>query len=164
MADELNSERQLVGWREWGSLPQLGIHQIRVKVDTGAKTSALHAERLEYFTRDGKNYVRFTVHKKRHHKGEGVRAIAEIIAFRRIKSSIGHVTRRPVIRTTLHLGTMEFPIQLSLVDRKRMIHPMLLGRRALNKRFHVDPSAEFLQGKPGKAVHDNIVLHEEESK
>ena len=154
---------RLVGWREWGRLPELGIEQIRVKIDTGAKTSALHAEKFEYFTKDGKSYVRFSVYQDGYHRDSDktrvIRTVAEILSFREIKSSVGVVTRRPVIRTPFEIGGSKFLIQLSLVDRRKMRYPMLLGRRALNKRFVVNSAQEFIQGLPGVAP----VLTKEES-
>ena len=85
-------------------------------------------------------------------KDKVVRCVAEIISFREIKSSIGVVTRRPVIRTVFEIGGHKYRIQLSLVDRKKMRYPMLLGRRALNKKFIVNPGLEFIQGLPGAVI------------
>jgi len=133
-----------IGWREWGSLPALGIGALQVKIDTGANTSALHAENLVFHQEGKKKYVTFSVFPRRRSKGDSKTVTAEVIAFRRIKSSLGARTERPVIKTTIEMGGEKFPIELSLINRGKMAFRMLLGRRAMNGRFIVNPKEEFL--------------------
>lgn len=134
-----------LGWREVLSLPDLHIPAIRVKVDSGARTSALHAEDIEFFHRNGKARVRFTVvpdPKKSHKK---LKKEAVLIEKRMVRSSIGVSTHRPVIETLIRVGDEEWPIELTLVNRDLMGFPMLLGRTAIRGRFLIDPGRSFLQ-------------------
>jgi hypothetical protein len=137
----------LLGWREWLSLPELGIVAVRAKVDTGARSSALHVLDQEVFVRDGAEYVRF-------HLDSGVPgaapqlAEAAVLDRRRVTDSGGHVTERVFIRTQLRLAGLEWPAEVNLTQRRNMLFPMLLGRTALAGRFLVDPASSFLQGEP----------------
>lgn len=142
-----------VGWREWLALPELGIERIKVKVDTGARTSALHAFDVESFERDGCTWVRFLVHPIQKDFDTTVETEAPLVDRRHVRSSSGKATLRPVIRTTVRLGTELWPIELTLVRRDVMGFRMLLGRQALRRRFVVDPGRSFLHGKvkSGKA-------------
>lgn len=137
----------VVGWREWSSLPELGIERIKVKVDTGARTSALHAFDVEELERDGEPWLRFRVHPLQRNAHTTVEAEARLIDRREVRSSTGRVTLRPVIRTRVVLGAESWPIEVTLVRRDLMGFRMLLGRQALRKRFVVDPNRSFLMGK-----------------
>lgn len=146
------SELPVIGWREWVALPHLGIDAIKVKVDTGARSSSLHAIDIEEFRRDGKEMVRFQVHPKQRDYRYVVSAEEEVIEWRRVKSSGGHVTRRPVILTPVRLGAQEWSIELTLVGRDEMGFRMLLGRQAVRGRFAVDPGRSYVIGRdPAKA-------------
>lgn len=135
-----------IGWREWLGLPDLGLPAIRAKVDTGARTSALHVEYSEVELRDGVEWVRFGMRAKRLGR---VRDCAAIVTDRReVTDSSGNRTLRLFIRTTVQLGSQCYPIELNLTRRHEMLFPMLLGRTALAGRWTIDPAGSFLQGRP----------------
>lgn len=134
-----------LGWREWLSLPQLGIVAVRAKVDTGARSSALHVLDQEVFERDGREYVRFVLDTGM--PGATAQpAEAAVLDRRRVTDSGGHQTERIFIRTRLRLAGLEWPAEVNLTQRRNMLFPMLLGRTALAGRFLVDPASSFLQG------------------
>ena len=132
-----------LGWREWVTLPELGIDRIKAKVDTGARTSAIHAFLIE---RPAHGRVRFAVHPLQKSSDE-VWCEAELIGERWISDSGGHRELRPVILTPLVLGPHRWQIEVTLTARDNMLFRMLLGRTALEDRYMVDPSASFLTGK-----------------
>lgn len=136
-----------IGWREWVSLPDLGITSIKAKIDTGARTSALHATRVERFRRDGDDWVRFEVHPIQRDHRHTVRAEAPLLDRREVRSSSGEQSLRPVIATTLRLGEQRFEIELTLTNRDAMGFRMLLGRHSLRKRFIINPGASYLVGR-----------------
>lgn len=138
----------VLGWREWISLPDLKISAIKVKVDTGARTSALHATDIKYFKRKGKSWVRFSVHPNQRSGDQEIRCEAPMVEKRSIKSSIGTETHRPVIHTTLEIGDYHGEIELTLVNRDIMGFRMLLGRQAMRGHFLVDPGKSYIIG-PG---------------
>jgi hypothetical protein len=138
----------VIGWREWISLPDLGVAEIKAKIDTGARSSALHAYGVERFRRRGKDLVRFGIHPIQRNDRRVVLAEAELVDERNIRDSGGHVERRPVIRTAARLSGRLWKIDVTLTNRDEMGFRMLLGRRALVKRFLVDPARSFLAGRP----------------
>lgn len=131
----------VVGWRERVSLPGLALSDIPAKIDTGARTSSLHAEVLDQFERDGERFVRFCV------DWEGVRHECEAIHvdIRGITSSNGETQNRYVIKTPMRIGDTEFRAEISLADRSDMQFPMLIGRTALRRHFVVDSGHSWLQ-------------------
>ena len=140
----------VLGWREWLALPDLGIRAIRAKVDTGARSSALHVDALETDFRDGVEWVRF-------HLGadgvfdslrDGEWAEAPVLDRRMVTDSGGHRTERIFILTTLSLAGEAWPIEINLSQRRNMLFPMLLGRTAMAGRFLVDPQRSFVLGEP----------------
>ncbi|MBF0184481.1 MAG: ATP-dependent zinc protease [Magnetococcales bacterium] len=135
----------LLGWREWVSLPALGIPLIKAKIDTGARTSALHGIEVQPFRKGTKRFVRFTVHSVQHSQQTAHLCVAPLIDRRAIRSSSGSKRRRYVIKTQLQIGALCWPIELTLSNRERMGFRLLLGRSAIRKRFLVDPAASFLQ-------------------
>lgn len=135
-----------VGWREWVSLPALGVPAIKAKIDTGARTSALHAFALERYRERGKSRVRFLVHPLQRRRDIVISASAEIVDERVISDSGGHRERRLVIMTPVRLGEVEWEMELTLTDRTSMRFRMLLGRSALRNRFLVDPGASYVAG------------------
>ena len=145
--DTTKSEQDCLGWREWVHLPDLGIRWVKAKTDSGARTSALHAFDIEIFEREGREFVRFKVHPRQHNDVETIEAEAELIDQRHVRSSHGKRTFRPVIRTTLEVRGQSFPIELTLVCRRRMKFRMLLGREALRNRFVVDTGRSYLGGR-----------------
>ena len=139
-----------LGWREFVSLPELHISKLKAKVDTGARTSALHAEEIQYFRRDGKIKVRFKMFPVSRQREPEIVAEADLVGKRLVRSSIGLTTERPVIRTTLNLGGKRWPIEVTLINREIMGFRMLLGREALKGRAIVDPAKSFALMKPQK--------------
>ena len=138
------AKRKIVGWREWVRLPDLKIPKIKAKLDTGARTSALHAHKVTPFTKDGAAYVRFYVHPIQRRKVPDVKCVALVIDHRTITDSGGKREERPVIRTVLKIGKSRYPIELTLTNRDQMGFRMLLGRQALRRRYLVDPSRSFV--------------------
>lgn len=134
----------IVGWREWASLPELGIEAIKMKVDTGARTSAIHAFEVESFTRDGQEWVRFSLHPIQDQPQITV-CEALVLDRRVVTDSGGHKEERPVILTAIDLGGRQWPIEVTLTDRENMIFRMLLGRTAMTE-IMVEPTASFLLG------------------
>lgn len=130
-----------VGWRELVSLPELGLERIPAKIDTGARTSSLHAHVLEDFERNGERFVRFAV------DWGGVRHACEAVHVdvRGITSSNGDQQTRFVIKTPLTIGNLTFRAEISLADRSQMQFPMLIGRTALRRRMVVDSGHSWLQ-------------------
>lgn len=136
----------LLGWREWAALPDLGVRNLKAKLDTGARTSSLHAFRMHRYTSDGQEMVRFEVHPVQRSRAATVTVEAPVLEERRVRNSGGGVEVRPVIETTLELAGRKWPIELTLTRRDEMGFRMLLGRQALRGRVHIDPAASF-QGK-----------------
>lgn len=137
-----------IGWREWGALPELGLAAIKIKTDTGAKTSSLHAADIEAFEKAGQQWVRFTTHAVPGDTSLARRCEAQVVDTRTVRNSGGDSESRPVIRSELVLGGERWPIELTLADRSRMKFPMLLGRHAMRGRFLVNPAASYSLKKP----------------
>ncbi|KEO90913.1 ribosomal protein S6 modification protein [Erythrobacter longus] len=131
---------EIVGWRELVGLPALGLSRIPAKIDTGARTTSLHAEVLEEFEREDGKYLRFAVDWE----GERHEGIAIHVDVRGITSSNGETQKRYVIKTPLKIGNHEFKAEISLADRSDMKFPMLIGRTALRRRFVVDSGHSWL--------------------
>lgn len=145
------SAADIIGWREIVSLPELGVFDMRAKIDTGARTSALHAEEQEVFLRDGSTWVRFRVPASRHHSD--FRAEVPVLDQRSIKNTSGVPETRIVIRTLLHLGKHHWHVDVSLADRSNMGFDMILGRTAIRRHnVLVDAGRSFLAGKPAPAT------------
>jgi hypothetical protein len=143
--------KALLGWREWAALPELGIHCIKAKVDTGARTSALHTFRVVRFERDGRSWVRFWVHPLQRSESAVMVCEAPVADRRLVRDSGGHEELRYVILTELALGGERWPIEVTLTDRDSMGFRMLIGRTAIRGRYKVDPGASYLadgQGAP----------------
>ena len=136
----------ILGWREWVSLPELGIGWIKAKIDTGARTSALHAFELEPFQREGKDWVRFSVHPRQGENDQVIQCESPVLERRDVTDSGGHLENRPVIETELVLGSVSKKIELTLTDRDSMRFKMLLGRTAMRPNILVYPSQSFKLG------------------
>lgn len=140
--------RQLIGWREWVGLPDLGVDAIKAKIDTGARTSAIHAWNIaEYDTPDGP-WVSFELHPIQRNNKLVIRCSAPVSDTRDIRSSSGHTEHRVIIRTRLQLGEDVWPIDISLTNRDAMGFRLLLGRAALRKHVRINPGRSFLIPRP----------------
>ena len=137
----------MLGWREWVALPDLGLPAIKAKIDTGARTSALHAFLLEPYSADGVDMVRFQIHPIQGENDFFVECRAPVVDCREVTDSGGHREMRYVIESTVVIGNGRWPIELTLTNRDTMRFRMLLGRRAMEHRFVVDPGASYVNGK-----------------
>jgi hypothetical protein len=144
----ISSSLPLLGWREWVGLPELNIAQIKAKVDTGARTSALHAFFIDPYRKGGQRWVMFAIHPLQKHSDESIECHALIKDQRLVSDSGGHKQRRYVIETRLILGPSIITAEMTLTNRDGMLFRMLLGRTAMTNRFIIDPNASYLQGKP----------------
>ncbi len=147
----------LIGWREWVALPELDLPSIKAKVDTGARTSSLHAFDVEIFRHRGAMKARFSVHPIQRDTHYTVDCEEDVVEERWVTSSTGHRTRRPVIVTPIRSLEQAWEIELTLVNRDAMGFRMLLGREAIRGRFVVDPGKSFL-------IPDNIPPRKRKSK
>ncbi len=146
--DKLHIDNKLIiGSREWCSLPDLHIPAIKAKVDTGAKTSAIHAVNIELVKIKSKKYVHFDVPPVQANHNLIVRCKAPVIDERSIMNSNGHKEHRYVISTTIKLGEEKWEIEITLSNRDPLKFPMLLGREALRKHVLIDPNKKYRQGK-----------------
>ncbi len=142
-----NEERKNIGWEEWVSLPELGIKGIKAKIDTGAKTSALHAFMVERCDEDGVEKVRFGIHPIPENPEVEIFCVAPFVEERQVKSSNQQTELRYVINSSVLLGKESWPIEISLTNREEMSHRMLLGRSAIETRFRIKPEGSCLVGK-----------------
>ena len=155
--------RQIMGWREWVSLPSLRIVAIRAKLDTGAKTSALHAWDINVFEVEGQKQIRFRVLPM---QSEGVTPVlceAPLSDRRWVTSSSGTRELRYIIETTLQIGRKSWPIELSLTNREGLEFPMIIGREAMRSRLIVDPRASYRAGGRPAGVVDDLSDERDES-
>jgi hypothetical protein len=134
----------VIGWREWVALPELGIDKIKAKVDTGARTSALHAFALRPFKENGKEKIRFDIHPLQNNTEEIITCTADVVDFRQVTDSGGHTEMRYVISTPFMLGGKIYPIEITLTERDTMLFRMLIGRSAIKKRFIINPGRSFI--------------------
>lgn len=142
------TEFPIIGWREWASLPDLGIERLKVKVDSGARSSSLHAFDIVEYERDGANWVRFRVHPLQRNTEFSVEADVRVLETRSVRSSSGEVSLRPVILTNVTLLGTTWQVELTLANREEMKFRMLLGREAFRGRFLVDGGRSYYGGRP----------------
>jgi len=139
-----------LGWREWVSLPDLGLPHIKAKVDTGARTSAIHAFALKTYDKDGHERVEFRMHPNQKDNNTIVVCDAAVVDKRVVTDSGGHKEERLVIETALQIGEHAWTIEATLTSRDDMLFRMLLGRTAMKGRAIVNPGRSYLVGKPPK--------------
>jgi hypothetical protein len=137
----------IIGWKEWIGLPDLGIPAVKAKIDTGARTSALHVFDLQEFVAEGRQMVRFGIHPLQRRKDILRFCEAPVLEKRRVKDSGGHIEKRYVIRTTAVMGALSWPIDITLTNRDLMLFRMLLGRKAVENRFLLNPGRSYLTGR-----------------
>jgi hypothetical protein len=146
MSQDSNNSLARLGWREWVSLPELGIEHIKAKVDTGAKTSALHAFSCDTFRERGVLMVRFRIHPVQRRTDIEQTCTAEVIDQRTVSDSGGHREKRLVIATPVQLGERRWNIEMTLTNRDNMQFRMLLGRTAIKGSYVVDAGKSYLIG------------------
>ncbi len=141
-----------VGWREWVSLPELGVDWIKAKLDTGARTSSIHAFDLEPFERDGRTWVRFSIHPWQRSAEDAVTAELPVHDVRPVRSSSGHVQDRYVVLMGLRLLERTLTVEVTLSRRDEMGFRLLIGREALRQGFLVDSGRSYVGGRPRRVV------------
>ena len=142
-----NRKLAVLGWREWVDLPELGLMHIKAKVDTGARTSALHAFEVRQFDIDGRRRVEFKMHPRQRDTDRVVVCEADVIDERIVRDSGGHMEKRWVIETPVTIGDATWSIEVTLTARDDMLFRMLLGRTAIRRRAVVDPARSYLVGR-----------------
>jgi len=140
-------EKRIAGWREWVGLPALGVGQIKAKLDTGARTSALHAFNKETFWRDEELWVRFFVHPFQKDDKKVIACESAVEGIRTVTNPGGRRQKRLVIRADITLGGETWPIDLSLTDRDEMGFRLLIGRTAMHRKLIIDPDRSYRLGK-----------------
>ena len=144
----MQNDMPVIGWREWVDLTELRCGKIKVKVDTGARSSALHAFNVKEFEKDGETWVKFDVHPDQDSGKRTISTKAKVLEYRKVKNSGGKATMRPVIATTISLMAEVWSVELTLANRDEMGFRMLLGRQAVRGRFLVDAGESFYGGQP----------------
>lgn len=138
----------VIGWRECVKLPDLGITKIKAKIDVGTRSSTLQASETEYFKRDATPFVRFNIFPQQNDTETVVQAEARLIKQREIRNETGNVQLLPVIQTWISLGEKEWPIELILISHDSDRFRLCLGRKAVRRRFLVDPGLSFVKSQP----------------
>ena len=142
----VKADKKRIGWREWIGFPELGIERIKAKIDTGARTSSIHAYRIRKIDGDEPR-VEFFLHPVQHHRQPELRCVAEIADERTVKSSNGEQETRYVILTPMSMGEEIWPVELTLSNRDQMGFRVLVGRVAIRGRYVVDPAVSFQLGR-----------------
>lgn len=142
----MQSKLITVGWREWVTLPKLGLSAVKAKIDTGARTSCLHAFSIEPFIKNEVEWVRFGFHPIQGDNNTEIYCEAEVFDKRTVSDSGGHKEERYVIKSDLVIDNQCWPIEITLTNRDTMLFRMLLGRTALKNKAIVNPAKSFLFG------------------
>ena len=151
-ADADSPSNTIAGWREWVSLPGLGVGWIKAKLDTGARTSAIHAFDLEELEKDGERWVRYSIHPWQDSADDAVACEPKVVTQREVRSSSGHVEERYVVLVDLSMVGQVITAEVTLSRRDEMGFRMLVGREALRQGFLVDPGRSYLGGRPKRSV------------
>ncbi len=146
----------IIGWREWVALPDLHVPAIKTKVDTGTRTSILHATKIETFHADGRLQARFVIHPIAKDNNIKIKCVADVVKQRVIEGKKGQKEKQVVIRTTLQLGKLTRPVDITLINQKGGRFRLSLGRNALSKNILVNPSESYLQGTHLKNTYESI--------
>jgi hypothetical protein len=154
----MNNNKLVLGWREWVSLPELGISAIKAKIDTGARTSTLHAFEVQEIVEDDKSRVAFKIHPNQRDTDTVIECKADILDQRVVSDSGGHKESRWVISTQLAIGSFSWPIEMTLTARDDMLFRMLLGRTAINGRAVVDSALSYSVGKKSRKSRRRAIL------
>ena len=142
----------IVGWREWVSLPQADVDWVKAKIDTGARSSSIHAFDLETFERDGREWVRFSIHPWQRSDEEAHELTLPVLDRREVRSSNGQTEQRYAVAMDVRLAGHTITTVMTLSNRDEMGFRMLIGREALERGFLVDSSKSYAGGKPRRAV------------
>jgi len=142
----------LIGWREWVAFPTWGVDAVKAKIDTGARTSALHAADIEEFERAGRRWVRFVIHPWQRNDLDAREVEAPRVDERHVTSSSGDKSLRPVVLATIDLAGSPHEIELTLTRRDEMGFRMLLGRNAMAGHYVIDPSLSYVTGRPARTL------------
>ena len=140
----------IVGWREWVALPDYGVEIIKAKVDTGARSSSLHAFNLKVVEKNGVDRVSFEIHPMQRTNKKSVTVEADVVEFRSVRSSNGKSSVRPVIVTSIKLMGITWSVELTLANRDEMGFRMLIGREAIRHRFLVNPGVSYCSKDPAR--------------
>ncbi|GAA1132867.1 RimK/LysX family protein [Nocardioides aquiterrae] len=146
------ADHLVAGWREWVGLPGWGVEWVKAKLDTGARSSAIHAFDVHEFERDGQTWVRFSIHPWQRSAEDAATVESPVHDRRRVRSSSGHTTERYVVRMDVTLLGRTVPTEMTLTSRDQMGFRMLIGREALRQGFVVDPARSYLGERPPRAV------------
>lgn len=160
----MSANKVILGSEEWCSFPELGIPTIKARVDSGAKTSALHAVNISPFVKEGENWVKFDINPIQNNSKTIIHCEARLVDKRIVKSSSGFREQRYVIRTSLVFGEENWPIEMTLTNRDSMGFRMLLGREAMSGRVLVDPEQKYLLGQPTSEELKSLYPNSEKSK
>ncbi|MGR9012722.1 MAG: ATP-dependent zinc protease family protein [Gammaproteobacteria bacterium] len=153
-------DKPMLGWREWVALPELKLAKIKAKIDTGARSSALHAFAIEPYRKGGQRWLMFAIHPLQNRCDVIIECHAPVKDRRFVTDSGGHKQRRYVIETQLVLGQSAIKAEMTLTNRDSMRFRMLLGRTAMDTRFIIDPSASYCQGKPDAVEYRRLLERE----
>lgn len=146
------TKKTIIGKQEWCALPELGLPAIKARIDSGAKTSSLHAFNIQPFEEGGKKYVRFEIHPIQKNRKTMKHCVGLLVDKRNVKSSSGDKQARYVIKTPIRLGKDTWDIEVTLTNRDSMGYRMLIGREAMKKRILIDPDKSFCLGKIDEAT------------
>jgi hypothetical protein len=152
-------DKPMLGWREWVALPEINLPEIKAKIDTGARSSALHAFAIEPYRKGGQRWVMFAIHPLQKCCEVSIECHAQIKDRRLVMDSGGHKQRRYVIETQMVVGRSVMKAEMTLTHRDSMRFRMLLGRTAMSKRFIIDPSASYLQGRPDALQYQSLLAN-----
>ena len=149
---EPGAAQVVVGWREWVALPQAGVDWVKAKIDTGARSSSIHAFDLEILGQDDRELVRFSIHPWQRSDEEAHELTLPLLDRREVRSSNGQTEQRYAVAMDVTLAGRTITTVMTLSNRDEMGFRMLIGREALERGFLVDSSRSYAGGKPKRAV------------